>query len=105
MFSYVPLETRIPEDHPLPPTRTMTDEALRGLSRKFNVLYSHNGLPSIPPEQLLRALVVQVIAQARGARNDTTGAAERGAATARRDTRATGSASANARRSRARSAG
>jgi transposase len=68
MFSYVPLETRIPEDHPLRVIRTMTDEALRGLSRKFNAIYSHTGRPSIPPEQLLRALVVQVLYSVRSER-------------------------------------
>ena len=68
MFSYVPLEKRIPEDHPLRPIRAMTDEALRGLSRKFSALYSHTGRPSIPPEQLLRALVVQVLYSVRSER-------------------------------------
>jgi transposase len=68
MFSYVPLEKRIPDDHPLRPIRGMTDEALRGLSRKFNTLYSHTGRPSIPPEQLLRALVVQVLYSVRSER-------------------------------------
>jgi transposase len=68
MFSYVPLEKRIPEDHPLRPIRAMTDEALRGLSRKFNTLYSHTGRPSIPPEPLLRALVVQVLYSVRSER-------------------------------------
>lgn len=46
----------------------MTDEALRGLSRKFNAIYSHTGRPSIPPEQLLRALVVQVLYTVRSER-------------------------------------
>jgi transposase len=68
MFSYVPLEERIPADHPLRPIRAMTDQALRGLSRNFSALYSHTGRPSIPPEQLLRALVVQVLYSVRSER-------------------------------------
>jgi len=68
MFSYVALEERIPEDHPLRPIRAMTDEALRGLSRKLSALYSHTGRPSIPPEPLLRALVVQVLYSVRSER-------------------------------------
>jgi len=68
MFSYVPLEQRIPADHPLRPIRAMTDDALRGMSRKFGSLYSHTGRPSIPPEQLLRALVVQVLYSVRSER-------------------------------------
>lgn len=61
MFSYIPLEKRVPEDHPLRPIRKMVDEALKELSPRFNRLYSRVGRPSIPPEQLLRALLVQVL--------------------------------------------
>lgn len=68
MFSYVTLEARIPDDHPLRAIRAMTDAALGGMSRKFNELYSHTGRPSIPPEQLLRALVVQVLFSVRSER-------------------------------------
>lgn len=68
MFSYVALEERIPADHPLRSIRAMTDEALRGLSRKLGKLYSHTGRPSIAPEQLLRALVVQVLYSVRSER-------------------------------------
>ena len=49
LFSYVPLERRIPADHPLRAIRTLTDEALAGLSRDFNRLYARDGRPSIPP--------------------------------------------------------
>jgi transposase len=56
MFSYVPLEQRIPADHPLRAIRAMTDEALAGLSRRFDRLYEPHGRRSIPPEYLLRAL-------------------------------------------------
>ena len=59
LFSYVALETRIPEDHPLRAIRVLVDDALAGLSKDFNKLYSDNGRPSIPPERLLRALLLQ----------------------------------------------
>jgi transposase len=68
MFSYVTLEARIPDDHPLRAIRAMTDAALRGMSRRLGELYSHTGRPSIPPEQLLRALVVQVLFSVRSER-------------------------------------
>jgi transposase len=58
-FSYVRLETRIPADHPLRAIRELIDEALQGLSRTFNRLYAREGRPSIPPERLLRALLLQ----------------------------------------------
>lgn len=68
MFSYVTMEARIPADHPLRPLREMTDAALRGMTRKLGSLYSHTGRPSIPPEHLLRALVVQVLYSVRSER-------------------------------------
>jgi transposase len=61
LFSYVGLEERIPTDHSLRPIRTMADQALRGLSAKFDELYSKEGRPSIPPERLLRALLLQAL--------------------------------------------
>ena len=61
MFSYVSLEERIPEDHPLREIRRMVDEALRGLSDRFGELYAKTGRPSVPPEQLLRALLLQIL--------------------------------------------
>jgi transposase len=61
MFSYVSLEKRVPADHPLRPIREMTDAALKALSPRFSRLYSETGRPSIPPEQLLRSLVLQVL--------------------------------------------
>jgi transposase len=60
MFSYVSQEQRIPKDHPLRAIRKMVDQALEGMSDWFSQLYSHMGRPSIPPEQLLRALLLQV---------------------------------------------
>lgn len=68
MFSYLSPEQRVPADHPLRPIRQMTDEALRGLSRRFARLYAKTGRPSIPPEQLLRALLLQVLYSVRSER-------------------------------------
>ena len=61
MFSYVSAEQRIPKDHPLRTIRTMVDVVLDELSPTFDGMYSSVGRPSIPPEQLLRALVLQVL--------------------------------------------
>ena len=58
MFSYVALEDRIPPEHPLRAIRKLVDEVLAGMSRKFDKLYSEVGRPSIPPERLLRALLL-----------------------------------------------
>jgi transposase len=68
LFSYVPLERRIPADHPLRTILALTDEALAGLSRDFNKLYARDGRPSIPPERLLRALLLQAIYTVRSER-------------------------------------
>ena len=59
MFSYITLAKRVSEDHPLRLIRSMTDEALKALSAEFDALYSKVGRPSIPPEYLLRALLLQ----------------------------------------------
>ena len=59
LFSYVRPESRIPPEHPLRLIRCITDEALNALDDAFDALYSENGRPSIPPEQLLRALLLQ----------------------------------------------
>jgi transposase len=67
-FSYVRLETRIPPDHPLRAIRALVDEALRKLSRDFNRLYARDGRPSIPPERLLRALLLQAFYTVRSER-------------------------------------
>src|SRR5215204_5161800 len=61
MFSYLSPEERVPEKHPLRPIRLMVDEALKALSPAFSELYSAFGRPSIPPERLLRALLLQVL--------------------------------------------
>jgi len=61
LFSYIRTEDRIPADHPLRRVRELVREVLTGLNRTFSRLYSHEGRPSIPPEQLLSALLVQVL--------------------------------------------
>jgi transposase len=61
MFSYVSLEERVPPDHPLRAIRRITDQALEALSPRFGAMYVHFGRPSIPPERLLRALVLQAL--------------------------------------------
>lgn len=61
MFSYVSLEERVPQDHPLRAIRHITDRALERLSPRFGTLYVNFGRPSIPPEKLLRALLLQAL--------------------------------------------
>ena len=61
VFSYRTAEERVPPDHPLRAMRRMVDEALRGLSPRFSRMYAKNGRPSIAPEKLLRALLLQVL--------------------------------------------
>jgi len=68
LFSYVSPEARVPADHPLRDVRRMTDEALRTLTPALDRLYSDTGRPSIPPEQLLRALLLQVLYSVRSER-------------------------------------
>jgi transposase len=68
MFSYVSPEARIPADHPLRATREMTNRALARLDREFRKLYSRTGRPSIAPEKLLRALLLQVLYSIRSER-------------------------------------
>lgn len=61
MFSYVSLEARVPADHPLRAIRRITDRALERLSPRFGALYVNFGRPSIPPEKLLRAWLLQAL--------------------------------------------
>ena len=68
LFSYVSPEARVPPDHPLRVIRMLTDAALERLSPQFDALYSDTGRPSIPPEQLLRALVLQPLYSIRSER-------------------------------------
>src|SRR5213594_4025686 len=60
MFSYLSPEQRVPRDHPLRQIRVLCDIALKGLSREFEAMYSEIGRPSIAPEKLLRALLIQI---------------------------------------------
>ncbi len=60
MFSYVSPEQRIPQDHPLRAIRALVDDVLRDMSREFDRLYAAIGRPSIPPERLLRAQLLQI---------------------------------------------
>ena len=68
MFSYVSLEQRVPEDHPLRAVRRLTDEVLRSLDAEFDALYAGSGRPSIAPEYILRALLLQVFFSIRSER-------------------------------------
>jgi transposase len=68
LFSYLSPEQRVPSDHPLRAIRTMTDDALRRMSPRFEALYASSGRPSVPPEQLLRALLLQVLYSVRSER-------------------------------------
>jgi transposase len=68
MFSYLSPEQRVPADHPLRPIRKMVDLALKGLSPAFNQMYAAFGRPSIAPEKLLRALLLQVLYTVRSER-------------------------------------
>jgi transposase len=58
--SYISAERRVPKDHPLRAIRVMVDAALRELAVRFDEMYAQNGRPSIAPEKLLRALLLQV---------------------------------------------
>ncbi len=61
VFSYISAERRVPADHPLRKVRTLADEAFQALSPEFDEMYSQTGRPSIPPERLLRALLLQIL--------------------------------------------
>ena len=68
MFSYLSPEARVRVDHPLRAIRRMVDEVLRSLSPEFNRMYSREGRPSIAPEKLLRALLLQLLYSVRSER-------------------------------------
>jgi transposase len=68
MFSYVSAEQRVPQDHPLRAIRTLVDEVLRDMSREFDGLYAAVGRPSVPPERLLRAQLLQIFYSIRSER-------------------------------------
>jgi len=68
LFSYVDLEQRVRPDHPLRTIRTLVNEALASLDGRFGAIYSEIGRPSIPPEQLLRAMLLQAFYTVRSER-------------------------------------
>jgi transposase len=68
MYSYVSAEKRVPKDHPLRVIRTMVDVVLKDLSPLFETLYAKRGRPSVAPEKLLRALLLQVLYSVRSER-------------------------------------
>jgi len=68
MFSYVSLEQRVPQDHPLRGIRKLTDEVLGSLNEEFDKLYADSGRPSVAPEYILRALLLQVFFSIRSER-------------------------------------
>lgn len=68
MFSYVSAEERIPEDHPLRAIRHTVDEVLKAMSKEFDRVYARSGRHSIPPERLLRALLLQLFYSIRSER-------------------------------------
>jgi transposase len=68
MFSYISAERRVPRDHPLRAIRVMVDAALKESSWRFDAVYASSGRPSIPPEKLLRALLLQMLYTVRSER-------------------------------------
>ena len=59
MFVFLSPESFVPQNHPLRPIRKMVDRALAELHSEFQAMYSHTGRPSIPPEKLLKGLLLQ----------------------------------------------
>jgi transposase len=68
LFSYVDLEERVGKDHPLRAIRGIVNEALAALCGEFSALYARSGRPSIPPEKLLRAMLLQAFYSIRSER-------------------------------------
>ena len=68
LFSYIDIEARIPADHPLRVIREIVNEALSALNKSFEALYAREGRPSIPPERLLRASLLQLFYSIRSER-------------------------------------
>jgi transposase len=68
MYSYVSPEARVRADHPLRAIRKMADEALKNMTERFEAMYAKTGRPSIPPEKLLRAQLVQMLYSIRSER-------------------------------------
>jgi transposase len=68
LFSYIDLEQRVRADHPLRSIRTLVNEALASLDQEFAALYPPVGRPSVPPEKLLRAMLLQAFYSIRSER-------------------------------------
>src|SRR5262245_40125540 len=68
MYSYLSPEERVRESHPLRKIRAMADEALKNMSERFDGMYAKTGRPSIPPEKLLRAQLIQMLYSIRSER-------------------------------------
>src|SRR5258706_8427563 len=68
MFSYLSPEVRVRKDHPLRAIRAMADLALWNMSARFDAMYAKTGRPSIPPEKLLRAQLIQMLYSVRSER-------------------------------------
>lgn len=61
LYSYIPIESRIPAKHPLRKIKEIIDSALEEMNKDIDALYSHTGRPSIPPEMILKSIVLQVL--------------------------------------------
>ncbi|MCX8146669.1 MAG: transposase, partial [Azovibrio sp.] len=61
MFSYVSLEDRIPKNHPLRQLRLLVDAVLASMDKEFEAAYAQTGRPSVPPERLLKAMLLQIL--------------------------------------------
>src|SRR6267143_304766 len=70
MWSYISAEQRVPPDHPLRPIRILVDAVLKELLPRFSQLYAKTGRPSVAPERLLRALLLQVLYSIRSERSE-----------------------------------
>ena len=68
LFSYISLEDRVPKRHPIRKMRKLVDEALANLDAVFDEMYADGGRPSIPPERLIRASLLQVFYSIRSER-------------------------------------
>ena len=68
MYSYLSPAARVRADHPLRPIRAMADQALESMSERFGAMYAKTGRPSIPPEKLLRAQLIQMLYSVRSER-------------------------------------
>lgn len=68
MYSYVSPETRVRADHPLRAIRAMSEAALKNMSERFDAMYARTGRPSVPPEKLLRAQLIQMLYSVRSER-------------------------------------